>query len=282
VDRETQFQELRPVLFGLAYRMLGSRADAEDVVQEAWMRWNALDGEPVRSPKSYLTTIVARLALDQLKSAVRKREKYVGPWLPEPLVAPLGTQPVEMAESLSIAFLLLLETLSPAERAAFLLREAFDAPYPEIAAVLDTTEANARQLATRARQRIHERRPRFAADPRRRIELLREFLEASATGDPARLTSMLANDVTLYSDGGGKVAAALNPIYGPDRVARFIIGLMNKGALDYEVRFADVNGEPGVVLLRDSEVRSVFTVAFDESSRIAGIYSVNNPDKLPA
>jgi RNA polymerase sigma-70 factor (ECF subfamily) len=281
VDRETQFQELRPVLFGLAYRMLGSRADAEDVVQDAWMRWHASQDEEVRAPKSYLTTVVARLALDQLKSAARKREAYVGPWLPEPLVAPLGTQPVEMAESLSLAFLLLLETLSPAERAAFLLREAFDAPYGEIAAVLDTSEANARQLAARARQRIHERRPRFAPDPQRRIELLQEFLRASTTGNPAQLTSMLAADVALYTDGGGKVSAALNPIYGADRVARFFAGLMQKGALNFDVRFADVNGEPGGVLMQDGILRGVFTIETDEEGKITGIYSVTNPEKLP-
>jgi RNA polymerase sigma-70 factor (ECF subfamily) len=215
MDRESQFQDLRPLLFSLAYRMLGTRADAEDVMQDAFLRWQTAAEEEVRSPKSYLTTIVARLSLDELKSARRKREAYIGPWLPEPLVAPLGTQPLEMAESLSLAFLHLLETLSPTERVAFLLREAFDSGYDEIAAALSTTEANSRQLVARARKRLHDGRPRFPIDRGRHQEILRTFLVACATGDPSQVASLLGDDVVLYSDGGGKVAAALNRYSGP-------------------------------------------------------------------
>ncbi len=212
MDREIQFQELQPLLFGLAYRMMGTRADAEDLVQDAYVRWQSAAPDEVRSPKSYLTTVVARLALDRLKAAYRQRETYVGQWLPEPLVEPEGTQTMEMAESLSLAFLHVLESLSPSERVAFLLREVFDADYEEVAAALQTSEANTRQLVARARKRIQDRRPRFPVDRDRHAVVLREFLNACATGDPAQLTAVLAEDVVLYSDGGGKVSAALNPI----------------------------------------------------------------------
>src|SRR5262252_6613031 len=194
MDREAQFQDLRPLLFSLAYRMMGTRADAEDVVQDAYLRWQSAVGEDVRSPKSYLTTVVSRLALDGLKSAYRKRETYVGPWLPEPVVEPLGTRPMEMAESLSMAFLRLLESLSPAERVAFLLREVFDASYEEVAAALETSEANSRQIVTRARKHVQDHRPRFHVDRDRQAAVLREFLTACANGDTARLTSLVAQD----------------------------------------------------------------------------------------
>ena len=171
---------------------------------------------------------MARLALDGLKAAHRQRETYVGPWLPEPLVEPMGTKPVEMAESLSLAFLRLLESLSPSERVAFLLREVFDAGYEEVAAALETSEANSRQIVARARKHIQERRPRFAVDRGRQSAVLREFLTACATGDPTQLTALLSEDAVLYTDGGGKVSAALNPIVGADRVVRFLIGIGRK------------------------------------------------------
>ena len=248
MDRETQFQNLRPLLFSLAYRVLGTRADAEDVVQDAYLRWQAAAADEVRSPKSFLTTVVARLALDGLKSAHRQRETYVGPWLPEPVVQPVGTTPMEMAESLSLAFLRLLESLSPMERVAFLLREVFDASYEEVAAALDTSEANSRQIFARARKHIQERRPRFAVDRERQSAVLREFLGACASGDPSQLTALLSQDAVLYSDGGGKASAALNPITGADRVVRFLMGITRKiPALSIE--FADVNGGVGAVLL---------------------------------
>ena len=280
MDRETQFQDLRPLLFGLAYRMLGTRADAEDVVQDAYLRWQSAAAEEVRSPKSYLTTIVARLALDGLKAAHRQRETYVGPWLPEPLVEPMGTQPVEMAESLSLAFLRLLESLSPSERVAFLLREVFDAGYDEVAAALETSEANSRQIVARARKHIQERRPRFPVDRERQLAVLREFLTACATGDPSQLTALLSEDAVLYTDGGGKVSAALNPIVGADRVVRFLIGIAPKiPALS--VQFADVNGMVGAILLDAGRPYSVMAFDVTAEGRIANLYIVSNPDKLP-
>jgi RNA polymerase sigma-70 factor (ECF subfamily) len=277
---ETQFQELRPTLFALAYRMLGTRADAEDVVQEAYLRWQAAARDEVRSPKSFLTTVVARLALDALKAAHRKRETYVGPWLPEPIVEPLGTQHVEMAESLSIAFLRVMESLSPAERVAFFMREVFDAGYDEVAAALETSEANGRQLVARARKHVQERRPRFAVDRERQSKALTEFLRASATGDPARLTALLAEDAVLYSDGGGKVRAALNPIVGADKVVRFLVGVSRK-IPDLRAEFVDVNGGVGVMLFTEEKLHSVLTVDVDLQGRIAGVYLVSNPEKLP-
>lgn len=280
MDRETQFQELRPLLFSLAYRMLGTRADAEDVVQDAYLRWQSARAEEVRSPKSYLTTVVARLALDGLKAAHRKRETYVGPWLPEPLVEPMGTEAVEMAESLSLAFLHLLESLSPAERAAFLLREVFEAGYDEVAAALQTSEANSRQIVARARKHIQERRPRFTVDRDRQIAVLREFLAACATGDPSQLTAMLAGEAVLYSDGGGKVSAALNPIFGADRVARFLIGI-GKKLPAVTVQLADVNGGIGAVLLDAGTPFSVMALDLTPDGRIGSLYFVSNPDKLP-
>jgi len=280
MDRETQFQELRPLLFSLAYRMLGTRADAEDVVQDAYLRWQSARAEEVRSPKSYLTTVVARLALDGLKAAHRKRETYVGPWLPEPLVEPMGTEAVEMAESLSLAFLHLLESLSPAERAAFLLREVFDAGYDEVAAALQTSEANSRQIVARARKHIQERRPRFAVDRDRQMAVLREFLAACATGDPSQLTAMLADEAVLYSDGGGKVSAALNPIFGADRVARFLIGI-GKKLPAVTVQLADVNAGIGAVLLDAGRPFSVMALDLTPDGRIGSLYFVSNPDKLP-
>jgi len=280
MDRETQFQELRPLLFSLAYRMLCTRADAEDVVQDAYLRWQSARAEEVRSPKSFLTTVVARLALDGLKAARRKRETYVGPWLPEPLVEPMGTEAVEMAESLSLAFLHLLESLSPAERVAFLLREVFDAGYDEVAAALETSEANSRQIVARARKHIQERRPRFAVDRDRQMAVLREFLAACASGDPSQLTAMLADEAVLYSDGGGKVSAALNPIFGADRVARFLIGV-GKKLPAVTVQLADINGGIGAVLLDAGRPFSVMALDLTPDGRIGSLYFVSNPDKLP-
>jgi RNA polymerase sigma-70 factor (ECF subfamily) len=280
MDRQTQFQELRPLLFSLAYRMLGTRADAEDVLQDAYLRWQSAGAGEVRSPKSYLTTVVARLALDGLKAAHRQRETYVGPWLPEPLVEPMGTEAVEMAESLSLAFLHLLESLSPAERVAFLLREVFDAGYDEVAAALETNEANSRQIVARARQHIRDRRPRFTVDRDRQMAVLREFLAACATGDPSQLTAMLTQEAVLYSDGGGKVSAALNPIFGADRVVRFLIGISGKLPA-VTVQLAEVNGGIGAVLLDAGKPFLVMALDLTPDGRIGSLYFVSNPDKLP-
>jgi len=279
-DRDQQFHELRPQLFSLAYRMLGTRADAEDVVQEAYIRWQSAGAEEVRSPKSYLSTVVARLALDGLKAAHRRRETYVGPWLPEPIIQPPGTTSIEMAESLSVAFLHVLESLSPPERVAFLLREVFDAGYAEVAAALGTTEVYGRQIVARARKRIRERRPRFAIDREWQSSVLREFLSACATGNVSQLTTLLSDHVVLYADGGGKVLAALNPIFGADRVIRFLLGVTRK-APTFRVEFAEVNGSVGAVILADSRPDTVVTLDLTANGRIANVYLVRNPDKLP-
>lgn len=276
------FERHRPLLFALAYRMLGARADAEDVVQEAFLRWQSAPPD-VASPKSYLTTITARLALDQLKSARRRREVYVGTWLPEPIVnepSPFDKQAI--AESLSLAFLHVLESLTPQERAAFLLREVFEADYSEVAGVLETSEANSRQLVTRAKRHLQERRPRFTVDRARHQEILGRFLQACAAGDKESLKSMLREDAVSYSDGGGKTYAAINPIFGADKVIRLIEGLRQKGVGGaWSGYFAEVNGEPGFVYTLDGKPQMVTTIDLDEAGRIRGIYGVLNPDKLP-
>jgi RNA polymerase sigma-70 factor (ECF subfamily) len=282
MDNETSFQQIRPQLFSLAYRMLGTRADAEDIVQDAYLRWRSASVEEVRSPKSYLTTVVARLSLDSLKSARRKRETYVGEWLPEPLVEPPGTTAVEMAESLSLAFLHVLEALSPDERVAFLLREVFDADYSEIAATLATSESNCRQLIARARKHIRARRPRFQVDRDRQKGVLRQFLAACRTGDPSQLLPLLSADVVLHSDGGGKVPATINPIYGADKVSRFFRGLVKKGVgLDLSVKLVEVNANPGALLMQGENPNTVVSIQLDTSSKIRQIFLVTNPDKLP-
>lgn len=280
-EREEQFLELRPLLFSLAYRMLGTRADAEDVVQETFLRWQGAEEAEIRAPKSYLTTVAARLSLDALKSAQRKREVYTGQWLPEPLVEPLGTQRLEMAESLSIAFLHVLELLSPTERIAFLLREIFGASYPELAETLETSEENCRQIVTRARKRIQTKRPRFTVDQGKHIQVLREFMTACASGDPTRLAEVLRQDAVLYADGGGKVTAALNPILGADHIVRYLNGLMKKAPDEMRVEFDTVNGQPGALVFVGGYLAVVVNLALDESNRVERIFLVVNPDKIP-
>jgi RNA polymerase sigma-70 factor, ECF subfamily len=271
------FQELRPLLFSIAYRILGVRADTEDVLQEAYLRWRQAD--EVRSPKAFLTTVVSRLALDALKAAHRKREVYVGPWLPEPIIGPVS-EPVELAESLSIAFLRLLESLGPSERVAFLMREVFDADYSAVAEALDTSEANARQLVSRAKAHLRNGRPpRERADPARHPQLLAAFLQACAEGDSGSLVALLKEDSVLYTDGGGRTRAALNPILGADRICRFVFGLMKKGLGEFGGYPAQVNGLAGAVITLDGKPAGVMTIAID-GDRIAELYYVLNPDKL--
>lgn len=280
-DREAVFLELRPLLFSLAYRMLGARADAEDAVQETYLRWQQAAEDEIRSPRAYLTTIVARLSLDALKMAHRKREVYVGPWLPEPIVEP-SAYPHEMAQSLSIAFLHLLESLSPPERAAFLLREIFEMPYEEISVVLESTEANCRQLVTRARKSIREQRRRFVVDKKQHRQMLEGFLAACASGDPARLMATLQQDAVLYSDGGGKARAALNPIYGADRIGRFFAGILKKFPEDERfLRMTEVNGELGALIYTNGQLSHILTLELGEEGKIQNLFLVANPDKLP-
>jgi RNA polymerase sigma-70 factor (ECF subfamily) len=282
MDQAELFGRHRPLLFSIAYRMLGSVMDAEDMVQETYLRWEGAAPAQVRSPKSYLSTVVTRLCIDQLRSARAQREQYIGPWLPEPLIteeAETMDGRLELADSLSIAFLLLLERLTPTERAVFLLRDAFDYPYPEIARIVGKSEANCRQMARRARTHIVERRRRFGASNEERRQLAERFLRAATSGDMDGLVALLADDVTLRSDGGGKVAAALNPIEGPQKVARFFIGLAKKRPADMVFRPARVNGRLGMILYTGGQPYSVMT--FEAAGgKIGDVDIIVNPDKL--
>lgn len=279
----TVFEELRPQLFALAYRMMGTRADAEDIVQDAYIRWQGADRQDVRSARSYLNAVVARLSLDALKSARRTRETYVGTWLPEPIA--LSDQPdagLELADTLSVAFLHVLESLSPAERVAFLMREVFGEDYSQVAAILDTSEANCRQLVARARQHVQAKRPRYRVDPDRHRQVLREFLAACASDDKSTLVGLLRDDSVLYSDGGGKVAAALNPIYGSDRIARFFFGIRHKFPRELRSVAVLAGGIPSVLLYEGDRIDSLLNLDLDDDGRIVGIYIIRNPDKLAA
>ncbi len=280
-----QFVELRPVLFGVAYRMLGSAAEADDVVQEAYLRWAAVDDATVASPRAYLTTIVTRLSIDHLRSARVRRETYKGPWLPEPIVADETDEPeldgAELADNLSLAFLVLLEELAPAERAAFLLRDVFGYQYGEIARTLERSEPACRQLVSRARHRIGDRRRRFDADHERSRELTRRFVAACGTGDVEDLMSLLTDDVVVWTDGGGKVKSAPRPVVGPWRAARFLVHVAKGFPAGVTMREETLNGQPGVVFELDGEVTSAVVVDV-LGDRIAGIRVVANPEKLTA
>ncbi|MDP8956734.1 MAG: RNA polymerase sigma-70 factor [Actinomycetota bacterium] len=276
------FEDLRPRMFGLAYRMLGSVADAEDIVQEAFLRWR--NAEDVREPAAFLTTVVTRLCLDHLKSARARRERYVGPWLPEPLLVdqmPDAAEAAELSDSLSMAFLMVLESLTPAERAAFLLREVFGYEYREIANLLRTSEANVRQLVHRAKDRIGERRQRFAADKEKQRELLGRFLLAISTGEVDALVELLAEDAVCYTDGGGEVRAARRPIYGPDKIARFLSRIVGDMPVGLESQVVEANGAPAV-LLRDEEGAWGVVTADASDDKVGAIYILLNPKKLAA
>jgi RNA polymerase sigma-70 factor (ECF subfamily) len=276
--------ELRSAAFAIAYRMLGSVTEAEDVVQEALLRVHQAD-ETIESPRAYIATVATRLAIDHLRSARVRRETYVGEWLPEPLVEDAAGDPAaqaEMADSLSLAFLVLLESLSPEQRAVLLLRDAFDYDYGEIAAIIGKSEDNARQLAARARRHVEERKPRFEASRRQRDELARRFFAAAQEGDLAGLESLLAHDVVLHGDGGGKVPALARSLHGRDRVARTLLAWTRQGARipGAAFRLAEVNGQPGALML-DGERRVIGVMALDiADGQIQAVRSIVNPDKL--
>jgi RNA polymerase sigma-70 factor (ECF subfamily) len=279
--RAEVFASARPMLFAIAYRMLGSVMDAEDLVQDAYLRWQEAPETDVRSPRAYLTTIVTRLAINQLRAARTKRETYVGPWLPEPLVTEDTPDTVELAESLSMAFLVLLERLSPTERAAFLLHEVFEFEYAEIARVVDKTEANCRQLVARARKRVGASRARFEADPAQARRLTQRFTEASVAGDLDGLLALLTEDITLWADGGGKAeGAALKPVRGATPVARFVLGIMRRVVpAGTTIRGVEINGQPGFIAYASG--RALAALIFDiRDGRIHTIYAIGNPDKL--
>jgi RNA polymerase sigma-70 factor (ECF subfamily) len=278
--------ELRPLLFSIAYRMLGSVSEAEDVVQEAYLRWHrALQaGTEVSSPKAYLAATTTRLSIDQLRARKTRREAYVGSWLPEPLLAEAEVdvaRHVEMAESLSMAFLVLLESLSPVERAVFLLREVFEYGYDEIAEIVGKSEANCRQIFARARRHIEASKPRFEPSAGERDELARRFFAACERGDMDGLLELLAADAAFVGDGGGKAQALATPISGRERVARFLLGLFHRGAqLGVQIRPTLVNGQPGWIS-RDAEGRVVNVFTVDVADRhVQTVRSVVNPDKL--
>jgi RNA polymerase sigma-70 factor (ECF subfamily) len=276
------FTEHRPLLFSIAYRMLGSVMDAEDMVQETYLRWQQASPDEVRSPKSYLSTVVTRLCIDQLRSAKTQREQYIGPWLPEPLITEETADmddKLALADSLSMAFLVLLERLAPVERAVFLLREVFDYEYPEIGCIVDKSEANCRQMVRRARQHIAEHRRRFRASPDQLEQIAQRFLQAAASGDMQSLLDLLTEDATLWSDGGGKVAAALNPIYGAEKVARFFLGIVKKAPPTFSVRLARVNGGTGMIIYDGAQPYGVITADVADG-RVCGIRVIVNPDKL--
>ena len=281
--RTSEFERHRSLLFSIAYRMLGSVADAEDALQDAFIRWQRASETDVRSAKAFLVTIVSRLCINHLQSARVQRETYVGEWLPEPLVTDPGMDVSRIAqvdESVSMAMLLLLERLTPVERAVFLLGEVFDYTHAEIAGMLGISEANCRQLLRRARQHVRMERPRFGASGKQHTELLERFHRAAGNGDMEGLLALLSNDVVMHTDGGGKASALPLPIYGPDKVARAsVFGLTKLKTLNPLQRIAEINGEPGIVSYVDGRPQSVFTIEVNDG-RICAIYIVTNPEKL--
>jgi RNA polymerase sigma-70 factor (ECF subfamily) len=281
--RTAVFEHHRGLLFSIAYRMLGSVADAEDALQDAFIRWQRASETDVRSPKAFLVTIVSRLCINHLQSARVQRETYVGEWLPEPLVTEPGSDVSHIAqvdESVSMAMLLLLERLTPVERAVFLLGEIFDYTHAEIAGMLGIGEANCRQLLKRARQHVRKERPRFSASGRHHTELLERFYRAAGNGDMDSLLALLTKDVVMHTDGGGKANALPLPIYGPDKVARAtVFGLTKLKTLNPLQRIAEINGVPGFVNYVAGRPQSVFTIEVHDG-RIRAIYIVTNPEKL--
>lgn len=276
------FTQYRAYVFSIAYRMLGSVMDAEDMVQETFLHWRKVDPAEVQSPKSYLATIVTRLCIDHLRSARVQRETYIGPWLPEPLVTETGPSAEGMttlSDSLSTAFLVLLESLTPTERAAFLLREVFAYEYAEVADIIGKSEANVRQIVRRARQHIQDRRPRFEPSSTDQMALHEQFMQACANGDMTGLMALLADDVVQYSDGGGKVHAARKPVAGAEKVARFLLGITRQAPEGSSIEVGQANGQPALFVYVVGVIFGVMTLEV-ENGRIQNIYNVVNPDKL--
>lgn len=278
------FTTHRALLFSIAYRMLGSVAEAEDLVQETFLRWQRQEAAAIEieAPKAWLVATITRLAIDQLRSARRRREDYVGVWLPEPIVDETVAAPdarAALADSLGMAFLFLLETLGPTERAVFLLREIFDYDYEEIAEIVGKSEANCRQLVSRAKNRLAQREPERSAPTRGAEKLVQRFLAACTSGKVGELLEVLTENAVLYSDGGGRVRAALRPILGADRISRFYAGLHERAFAGAKVELTTVNGEVGAVMRGRDGRLSVLAFAV-EGNRIRAIYTVMNPEKL--
>ncbi len=281
--RLATFDQYRGLLFSVAYRMLGSVADAEDMLQETFIRWQQAHRKEIRSPRAFLVTIISRLSINHLQSARVQREEYFGEWLPEPIVTGLEGDPLELIrvdESLSMAFLVMLERLTPLERAVLLLREIFEFEYSEIATVLGQSEVNCRQILRRARLHVAAMRPRFKTSPSKKTEMLEGFLEATSSGNMEALLAILSNDVVLHSDGGNKGLAVPNLIEGVDNVARGILGSLQKLVpRGLVTRVEQINGEPGVISYRNGKPYSVLTFSIG-GDRIRAIYVLTNPDKL--
>jgi RNA polymerase sigma-70 factor (ECF subfamily) len=277
-DQDIIFEARRGAMTGLAYRMLGSRADAEDVVQDAWLRWRGVEAEDVANPAGFLNKVVTRLCLDRLKSARARREVYVGEWLPEPVV---DEDHSTLGEDLSVAFLLALERLTPLERAAFLLHDVFDAPFAEVAKTLGRSEAACRQLAARAREHVKAGKPRYRPSAEEEQRLTGAFLAATLTGDESLLRGILAQDVVMHSDGGGIAKATLNPVFGLEKAVRLVLGLKKKfpAPEGTTARLARINGAPGVVLSHAGVVFQTMGLEIVDG-RIAAVYTMRNPDKL--
>jgi len=276
-----QFESHRGRLFGLAYRMLGSRADAEDVLQEAYLRWHQAERAAIENPEAWLVTTTSRLAIDRLRRLKTEREAYVGPWLPEPIVtAAPPDRDLSLADDLSVAFLTLLERLAPEERAAFLLHDVFDVGYPEIARVLEKSETACRQVVSRARERVRGDRKRFEATDAAKASLLRRFSEALNARDEQTLLTLFAPEATWTADGGGKTAAAPRPIEGAGRIVTLVLGLREKfWADDRVLELASVNGEPGLTIRDGGRLMGALSIETD-GERIVAVYAVVNPDKL--
>jgi RNA polymerase sigma-70 factor (ECF subfamily) len=283
-NRSSEFEHHRPRLFGIAYRMLSSRADAEDVLQDAYLRWHRGASDELRSPEAWLVTTVTRLCIDRLRAVRAEREQYVGPWLPEPLIgeaAPAADASAELSSSLSIAFLVVLEQLAPDERAAFLLREVFDTEYAEIAQILGKSEAACRQIVSRARKRVREKRPRAQVSDAARRSLLERFERAIQMQDKAALLELIAEGASWTSDGGGATRAALKVIRGRERVVRFVLGVLRRHVDRFAFELTSVNGEPALAMRAEGKLYSVITVRTD-GVRILDVYTVLNPNKLAA
>jgi RNA polymerase sigma-70 factor (ECF subfamily) len=279
------FTAARPRLMALAYRMLGSIGDAEDAVQETYIRWHGADRAAIRTPAAWLTTACTRICIDRLRKAKAERAAYIGTWLPEP-VAIEPPEDEALGESLSLAFLVMLERLSPPERAAYLLHDVFESDYAAVAAALGKSEQACRQLVSRARRSLNvpedapKPKPRYAADPAHAEELATAFVAAARAGDAKRLMAMLAADAELWSDGGGKAAAALNVIHGADRITRFLVGIRTKQDPGLELVYRLVNGRPGIVGYVGPCADFALALEPGEGGRIAAVYIVRNPDKL--
>ena len=277
-----EFERHRGRLHGIAYRMLGSRAEADDIVQEAWLRWDRAPAGEIRAPEAWLVTATTRLCIDRLRQLRAEREHYVGPWLPEPLTldtSPPADRAAELASDLSVAFLAVLERLAPEERAAFLLHDLFDSGYDDIAQILGKSEAACRQIVSRARKRVREDQPRVQVSAEARRKLLHRLVEAVQSQDPAVLVRVLAEDATWTSDGGGKAKAAKKVVHGAEHVARFATGVFHRHLEDIEFRDVVVNGEAGVAAFVQGQLLSVISILTD-GQRILGVYSILNPDKL--